>query len=840
MRTQLLLLLLAPLVLTSLIGCGGASTEINPPTVDDSTPDTYNGPSARNSDVTAFRLSLWDNLKADNRCGGACHVAGGQAPAFVRQDDINLAYDAAIGYVNLASPASSAIVSKVAGGHNCWLTSNAACAATLTAYIEIWAGDEVSGARAIELEAPPIKAPGASKSFPDAPGLFTTSIHPLLVAHCDECHAESSPTPQVPYISNADANSAYIASRDKIDLDNPANSRLVVRLREEFHNCWSDCQDDADEMQAAIATFANDIPLTEVDPQLVLSKALNLGDGTVASGGSRHESNQVALYEFKTGSGSTAFDTSGVEPALNLNLSGDYSWVDGWGIEFRNGKAQGQTSSSQKLAALIRSTGEYSIEAWVTPANVTQTGPARIISYSAGTGARNFTLGQSLYNYEFLHRSSTTDVNGEPSLATDDDDEDLQATQQHVVVTFDPVNGRRIYVNGQDTGDRDSAAAGNMADWDDSFALIFGNEASGDRPWAGKLRMVAIHNRALTQAQIEQNFGVGVGQKFFLLFNVSDHVAVPDSYIVFEAAMYDSYSYLFTQPRYVTLHPTERPNGVAIGGIRIGINGREAKVGQAFDKVSTSLDSSQYDAESGQLLSRLGTTIPLEKGLDSDEFFLTFELLGASSNVFVEAVPTPPAPPADAEPQPDIGLRTFDEINASMAAITGVSPVESSVSATFETIRQQLPSVEGIEGFLSSHQVAVAQLAIEYCSALVDNTTLRNSFFPGFDFNVNANSVADATWESQVVTPLINKMVGQNLDSQPLPTDIRDELMDLLTETADLKPYIYDINGDLVSNPDGNPDGLARCGGPCSSDRTEIATKAACAATLGSAVVLLQ
>ena len=817
MRTQItLLLLIVPFLLTGLSGCGGASTEATP-TSNNNEFSTYSGPVARSVDVQSFRLSLWDGLKADNRCGGACHVVGGQAPLFVRQDNINLAYDEALGFVNLSSPASSLMVSKVAAGHNCWLTSDSACAATIAAFIENWAGDTVSGGRAIELEAPPIKTPGASKSFPDTPGLFATNIHPLLVAHCADCHAESAPAPQAPFISNADVDAAYIASRDKIDLDTPANSRLVVRLRQEFHNCWSgDCQDDANEMEAAIATFANDIPLTEVDPQLVLSKALNLGDGTVASGGKRHESNQIALYEFKTGSGSTAFDTSGVEPAINLALSGDYSWVNGWGIEFRDGKAQGPTSGSQKLTAMIQSTGEYSIEAWVTPANVTQTGPARIISYSAGTGARNFTLGQSLYNYEFLHRSGTTDVNGEPSLATADDDEDLQATQQHVVITFDSVNGRRIYVNGRDTGNIDSSAAGSLIDWDDSFALILGNEASDDRPWQGKLRMVAIHNRALTSAQVEQNFSVSVGEKFFLLFNISDYVDVPESYIVFESAMYDSYSYLFTQPRYVTLHPTARPNGIAIAGIRIGINGREGKVGQAFDKVNTTLESSLYDEESGQLLSRLGTTIPLEKGLEADEFFLTFELLGANSNVFTEPVPLPPAAPADAEPVPDIGLRTFDEISASMAAITGVSPVEGSVNATFETIKQQLPSVESIEGFLSSHQVAVAQLAIEYCNALVDDITLRAQFFPGFDFLATAPEAFDTSAKrDQLIDPLLSRAMGSGLATQPDPVAVKGELNRLI-------------------------DTLTACGGNCAADRTLTVAKATCAATLGSAAVLLQ
>ncbi len=802
-------------LLLFLAGCGGETTEITP-TQAESAFVAYNGPVARNDDVQAFRLSLWDGLKAENRCGGACHVEGGQAPFFVRQDNVNLAYDEAIAFVDLTAPSRSIMVSKVAGGHNCWLTSNSACAATVTAFIENWAGDSVSAGRSIQLEAPPVKTPGDSKSFPETSGLFAAEIYPLLVSHCASCHAETAPTPQAPFISNADVDAAYIASRDKIDLDTPENSRLVVRLRQEFHNCWDDCQANADEMEAAIRGFSDAIPLTEVDQNLILSNALLLEDGTVASGGRRHESNLIALYEFKTGTGSTAFDTSGVEPAINLALSGDYSWVSGWGLEFRNGKAQGPTSSSQKLTAMIQSSGEYTVEAWVTPANVTQTGPARIISYSSGTTARNFTLGQSLYNYDFLHRSGTTDVNGEPSLSTADADETLQASQQHVVVTFDTTNGRKIYVNGQDTGNIDPQSAGSLIDWDDSFALILGNEASGDRPWRGKLRMVAIHNRALTPEQVEQNFLVSVGEKFFLLFNISDYVPVPESYIVFEAAMYDSYSYLFTKPRYITLHATERPSNIDIAGIRIGINGREAKIGQAYDKVNTQLDSSQYDDESGQSLSRLGTTIPMEKGLNSDLFFLTFELLGNHTNVFTEPVPVAPAAPADADPVSDIGLRTFDEINASMSAITGVSMVESGVQATFETIKQQLPSVESVEGFLSSHQVAIAQLSIEYCNALIESTSLRGNFFPGFDFSATAQQAFDTTGERDLlIDPLLNRALGINLATQPDPAAVKSELNNLI-------------------------DTLTVCGGSCAADRTLTVAKATCAATLGSAAMLLQ
>jgi hypothetical protein len=71
-------------------------------------------------------------------------------------------------------------------------------------------------------------------------------------------------------------------------------------------------------MQAAIQAFANQVELTEVDASLVLSKALSLYEGTVASGGNRYNGNVVGMWEFKTGSGTVAYDTSGVEPAIDL------------------------------------------------------------------------------------------------------------------------------------------------------------------------------------------------------------------------------------------------------------------------------------------------------------------------------------------------------------------------------------------------------------------------------------------------------------------------------------------------------------------------------------------
>ncbi len=77
----------------------------------------------------------------------------------------------------------------------------------------------------------------------------------------------------------------------------------------------------------------------------------NLVDGVVASSGGRHEANVIALYQFKTGSGAIAYDTSGVNPAIDLNIIGNVEWVGGWGINLSEGKAQGSTSASLTKSA---------------------------------------------------------------------------------------------------------------------------------------------------------------------------------------------------------------------------------------------------------------------------------------------------------------------------------------------------------------------------------------------------------------------------------------------------------------------------------------------------------
>ena len=292
------------------------------------------------------------------------------------------------------------------------------------------------------------------------------------------------------------------------------------------------------------------------------------------------------------------------------------TWVGGWGLNVKmGGKAQGTAAGSKKLSDLIKSTGEFTIEAWANNANVAQE-DAFLVSYSAGAMARNVTLAQRMYQYEGYTRSDQTGANGNPVLLTRAADMDAQAALQHVVMTYSPVEGRRFYVNGVYTGDADAQGGGSLADWDDTFALVLGNETSTNRQWEGVMRMVAIHNRALTPTQIQQNFDAGVGEKYFMLFNVSHLVPnVPQAYVMLEASQLDSYGLQFTKPTFISLDPTVTsiPN-VPIEGMRIGVNGVEAHAGQAYAPLKQTIGTG-YTAAAGQQMSSVGTVMALEQGV---------------------------------------------------------------------------------------------------------------------------------------------------------------------------------------------------------------------------------
>lgn len=645
---------------------------------------------------------------------------------------------------------------------------------------------------------------------------FSTTVHPLLVANCQTCHAGAGPGS--PHIALGDPEGAFhqVLNQGKVRLSDPASSRLVRRLVTDMHHCWNDCIADGAVMQAAIQQWADLIDFGSGGVSVgetLASTALTLGDGIQDVGSERYSDHLIAFYEFKEGSGNVALDTSGVEPTMDLELEfeGDgVQWLSSYGLEFSSGRAIAPPDSSRKLydriADLDTGTGQYTVEAWVQAASTDQEGPARIISYSRSTGQRNFTLGQVLYNWDFRNRSINPEVsgNGTPTLQTYDGDQDLQDRLQHVVITYDMFRGRRIYVDAAFTDDVDEVEPGRLWNWDPSYRFLLGNEITFDRPWVGQIRMVAVYEQALTLPQILQNYQAGVGKRLLMRFDVARWTS-PGSVIEFQVTEFDNYSYLFCTPTFKTSDPA----GYRLTNIRIAVNDEIPTTGQAFRTLDTQVTSEVQE------LSAQCSIIPKTLGAAGDTFAIVFERLGGFENVVATTDPPPMGVILDSGSNPTEGIRDFARINESMADVTGVDPLTPAVEAAYLDLEQQLPGEQDLRSFVSSHQVGIAKLALEYCDALVETPAPRDAFF-GTGFSFDFEPVTAFAQRNVVFDALYDRMIGTTLGSQPLRSDVQAEL-DTLVDTL-----------------------LADCLlTTCDAERTQTIVKATCAAVLSSAAVTI-
>jgi hypothetical protein len=168
------------------------------------------------------------------------------------------------------------------------------------------------------------------------------------------------------------------------------------------------------------------------------------------------------------------------------------------GAVFRDGGKLLSLPAGRKLASAISTSGTFSVEALVRPADTRHRGPARIVSLSYDGNVRNFTLAQEGSSWVVRLRTTRNDSNGcRPQTYVSG----LSAKWSHVVVTYD---GRavRVYLDGT-LAKTATAVNGSLENWDrEKYPLVLGNEAYASRNWAGTVKMVAIYSKALSAAQV--------------------------------------------------------------------------------------------------------------------------------------------------------------------------------------------------------------------------------------------------------------------------------------------------------------------------------------------------
>lgn len=228
--------------------------------------------------------------------------------------------------------------------------------------------------------------------------------------------------------------------------------------------------------------------------------------------GTRVTSGLAVLYDFKEGQGREIHDVSSVGQPLNLRIKDDAgaSWVKE-GLEIKAPVIISSERPASKVISACRQASEITVEAWIRPANVTQDGPARIVSLSGSKTERNVTLGQGLHGnqpsdlYMARLRTTHTSTNGLPAVVTPPGTATNNLT--HVVYTRAKNKRATLYVNGQDRGILD--IGGDFSNWDERMALMLADEVSEDRPWLGLFNLVAIYSRALAPAEVLHNYEAG-------------------------------------------------------------------------------------------------------------------------------------------------------------------------------------------------------------------------------------------------------------------------------------------------------------------------------------------
>lgn len=220
----------------------------------------------------------------------------------------------------------------------------------------------------------------------------------------------------------------------------------------------------------------------------------------------RVEKGLQALYAFSRGRGDTVGDASGSGNDLKIDDPSGVRWQED-GLAIHTPTRIVTEKPPRRLTEALQKSREITVEAWVTPADSLQAGPARIVTLSEGTSARNFTLGQDASQYDFRLRTTKTDRNGLPSIASPSGTAVTGPTQ--LAATRSKSGDTTFYLNGRKVAS--GKADGDFGNWEEGFTLAVANETSENRGWLGTLHLVAIYDRALSGDELRQNHAAGAG-----------------------------------------------------------------------------------------------------------------------------------------------------------------------------------------------------------------------------------------------------------------------------------------------------------------------------------------
>ncbi len=175
--------------------------------------------------------------------------------------------------------------------------------------------------------------------------------------------------------------------------------------------------------------------------------------------------------------------------------------VDKNGIMQLSGGAYLPQGLNAKLLESCSRSDELSIEVTLMTEKKNQKGPARIVSFSRDSNARNFTLGQEGENLVLRLRTERNDKNGTNPQVTLG--KVVTGEPMHVVVSYRS-GDLRFFVNGEPVK-KTGELKGDFHNWE-PMALVLGDELNGARDWQGSIERLAIRSRFLDADEAARQF----------------------------------------------------------------------------------------------------------------------------------------------------------------------------------------------------------------------------------------------------------------------------------------------------------------------------------------------
>ena len=153
----------------------------------------------------------------------------------------------------------------------------------------------------------------------------------------------------------------------------------------------------------------------------------------------------------------------------------------------------------------------------------------------------------------------------------------------------------------------------------------------------------------------------------------------------------------------------------------------------------------------------------------------------------VENDPPPPSPTPPEVPLRDLptsfALRGFDQLNATMASLTGVSALPTNLvpAPIQDGLKTMLPGENHVTNFQGGSQFATYKLAAEYCNIMVDNEAAKPTVLTNIDLKKPPKEVFSEAGKTAVAKAFTGKfwvLPPANLaQAQGLLTDLITELM---------------------------------------------------------------